>query len=80
MEELKELIKRLEAEINETPTGKLRELLCDANILLQNKALNLPIVIDTEGELFAFSKFLLDCSYVRGKYYPETLVKLFKGK
>ena len=44
------------------------------------KALTIPDVVDTEGELLAFSKFLLNRSYVRGKYYPETLVKLFKGK
>jgi hypothetical protein len=32
----KDLIKRLEAEINETPTGNLRNLLTDANILIQS--------------------------------------------
>ncbi|KKN88734.1 hypothetical protein LCGC14_0246250 [marine sediment metagenome] len=34
-EQIEEVTKRLEIEINRTPTGKLRELLCDANILLQ---------------------------------------------
>jgi hypothetical protein len=33
-----ELIKRLESEINKTPSGDLRNLLCDANIVL--RALN----------------------------------------
>jgi hypothetical protein len=48
--------------------------------LKQGKKLPIDSVVDTEGQLFAFSKFLLDRSYVRGKYYPETLVNLFKGK
>ena len=44
------------------------------------KQLNLTDVVDSEAKLLAFSKFLLDRSYVRGRYYPKTLVKLFKGK
>ena len=44
------------------------------------KLFSMHNVVDTEGQLLAFSKFLLNRSYVRGKYYPETLVKLFKGK
>ena len=46
----------------------------------QVKNCSIPGVVDTEGQLLTFSKFLLNRSYVRGKYYPETLVKLFKGK
>jgi len=42
MKELEGLIKRLEAEINETPSGELRNLLCDANILLQKNSLISP--------------------------------------
>jgi len=34
MEEITELIKRVEVEINKTPTGELRNLLCDVNIVL----------------------------------------------
>jgi hypothetical protein len=34
-EEINELVKRLEAEISNTPTGELRNLLCDANIMIQ---------------------------------------------
>jgi hypothetical protein len=41
--EITELVKRLEAEISNTPTGELRNLLCDANITIQ--ALNIPSVI-----------------------------------
>ena len=44
------------------------------------KLFSIHNVVDTERELLSFSKFLLNRSYVRGKYYPETLVKLFKGK
>ena len=44
MKELQNLIKRVEAEINKTPSGNLRNLLCDANILLQKQALILPVV------------------------------------
>ena len=32
---MKELIKRVEQQILETPTGELRDLLCDVNIMLQ---------------------------------------------
>jgi hypothetical protein len=52
------------------------------NYITEKQGQTLPIdsVLDTEGQLLAFSKFLLDRSYVRCRYYPETLVKLFKGK
>lgn len=33
---MQELIKRVESEINKTPTGELRNLLCDANIAIQS--------------------------------------------
>lgn len=33
---MKDLIKRVEREINKTPTGELRNLLCDVNIVLQS--------------------------------------------
>lgn len=33
--EIKELIGRIESEINRTPTGDLRNLLCDTNIAIQ---------------------------------------------
>jgi len=34
-----ELIKKVEFEINKTPTGELRNLLCDVNIILQQQVL-----------------------------------------
>lgn len=34
--EIRELIKRLESEICKTPTGELRNLLCDLNIVIQS--------------------------------------------
>jgi hypothetical protein len=37
MSEIQELAKRLEAEISKTPTGDLRNLLCDANIVIQHQ-------------------------------------------
>jgi hypothetical protein len=40
-EEITELIKRLETEISKTPTGELRNLLCEANITIQ--ALNIAV-------------------------------------
>lgn len=33
---MKDLIRRVENEINKTPTGELRNLLCDINIVLQS--------------------------------------------
>ena len=33
--EMIELVKRVEAEISKTPTGELRNLLCDVNIMMQ---------------------------------------------
>ena len=40
MKELEELVERIEIEINKTPTGELRNLLCDVNIMIQ--ALTIP--------------------------------------
>lgn len=45
--EITELTKRLEVEISNTPTGDLRNLLCDVNIMLQT--LNTNRFIDCEG-------------------------------
>ena len=56
MKDLQELIKRVEVEINKTPTGELRNLLCDANIMLQQKALNIPVVSNRRELLIAFGK------------------------
>ena len=50
MKELQDLIKRVEVEINKTPSGELRNLLCDANILLQKQALILPSVLRSFGK------------------------------
>ncbi len=36
MEEINDLIKRIESEINKTPTGDLRNILTDANIVLHS--------------------------------------------
>lgn len=33
---MKDLIRRVESQINKTPTGELRNLLCDVNIVLQS--------------------------------------------
>ena len=75
MKELRDLIKRVEAEINETPYGNLRNLLCDANILLQKQALILPIVsqqselLKTVRERNAFNDgYSLGCKTTRKKY------------
>jgi len=56
MKEIQELIKRVEAEINKTPTGELRNLLCDANIVLQQQALNIAAVSGS----FPSRKWLMD--------------------
>ena len=37
IKEKQDLIKRLELEISKTPTGELRNLLCDLNIILQHQ-------------------------------------------
>lgn len=51
MEEIGNLIKRVESEINKTPTGKLRNLLCDVNIVLQYEQL------DTNDFVHKFDKY-----------------------
>ena len=51
MKQIQELIKRLESEINKTPTGELRNLLCDANIVLQQQALNITVVVGQSEQL-----------------------------
>lgn len=38
---MKDLIKRLEHEINKTPTNELRNLLCDINIILHQSLLKI---------------------------------------
>jgi len=38
---MEELTKRLESEINNTPTGELRNLLCDVNIMIQHQNLQI---------------------------------------
>ena len=67
MKELRDLIKRVEAEINETPSGNLRNLLCDANILLQKQALILPIVSQRSELLKALIDTDIDVDLVSGR-------------
>jgi len=50
------LIKNLEIEINKTPTGYLRNLLCDANILIQSQQKNVYSE-DDMGNLWDFCAF-----------------------
>jgi hypothetical protein len=63
MKELQELIKRVEVEINKTPSGELRNLLCDANITLQKQALNLPVVSKCNEQFFALLKYAMPTNY-----------------
>jgi hypothetical protein len=78
MKEIQELIKRLESEISKTPTGKLRNLLCDANIILQHQALNMDAVSKQREQLiFLIEKFQTP----EGNYIVELLMdKLKKEK
>ena len=55
MEATNELIKRIENEINKTPTGELRNLLCDANVLIQYQLLKEKSYIDQLKELKTIS-------------------------
>lgn len=71
MKELQELIKRIEVEINKTPSGELRNLLCDANILLQKQALILPIV-SNQRELFICSFCKSEQTYLSEGGYVRT--------
>ena len=57
MKEIQELIKRVEVEINKTPTGELRNLLCDANIVLHQQALNIAAVVGQSEQLKAFADY-----------------------
>jgi len=43
------------------------------------EALNKHNVSGRSELLLAFAEFLLNHSYVRGRYYPQTLVKLFEA-
>ena len=78
MKEIQELIKRVEAEISKTPTGELRNLLCDANIVLQQQALNITAVSKQSEQL----KFLIEKFQTpKGNYIIELLMdKLEKEK
>ena len=59
MEATNELIKRIENEINKTPTGELRNLLCDANVLIQYQLLKEKSSIDQLKELKTISNNIL---------------------
>lgn len=78
MKEIQELIKRVEVEINKTPTGELRNLLCDTNIVLQQQALNIAAVSRQSEQL----KFLIEKFQTpKGNYIIELLMdKLEKEK
>ena len=78
MKEIPELIKRVEVEINKTPTGELRNLLCDTNIVLQQQALNIAAVSKQSEQL----KFLIEKFQTpKGNYIIELLMdKLEKEK
>ncbi len=55
MKEIENLIKRLNNEINKTPTGELRNLLCDVNIVLTKLYFSETVVkknLDIVEELF----------------------------
>lgn len=61
MNELDKLINRVETAINETPTGELRNLLCDVNIALHNPnnellALNTDALPDSQLKLIQEAK------------------------
>lgn len=72
--ETEELIKRVEAEINKTPTGELRNLLCDANIVLQHQALNIAAVSKQSEQLIDFFKWLNDYEELK---YTEKGIKFY---
>lgn len=78
MKEIQELIKRVEVEINKTPTGDLRNLLCDANIVLHQQALNIAAVSKQSEQL----KFLVEKFQTpKGNYIIKLLMdKLEKEK
>lgn len=78
MKEIQELIKRVEVEINKTPTGDLRNLLCDTNIVLHQQALNIAAVSKQSEQL----KFLVEKFQTpKGNYIIKLLMdKLEKEK
>ena len=53
-EQIETLVNRLESEINKTPTSELRNLLTDANVLLQ--ALSIHVVSQQREPLIAFAE------------------------
>lgn len=52
MDEIQELIERVETKIVTTPTGGLRDLLCDINIVLHQQIINISI-IEEQGKQLA---------------------------
>ena len=87
MENIKELIKRIEVEINKTPSGELRNLLCDINIVIQ--ALNIPYINNsvafanwigkkqTNGSWFRYHKTKLWFLYLHGHLTTEKLYDIY---
>ncbi|MCF6184307.1 MAG: hypothetical protein L3J56_06720 [Bacteroidales bacterium] len=71
------LIKRLESEINATPTGKLRELLTDINILIQSST----IIESNRFDVLSFKiRSLFSCKspLTTIEDFDDELIKLLK--
>ena len=74
-EQIENLTKRLEVEINKTPSGDLRNILTDANVLLQ--ALSIHDVSQQRELLIALLKYYENKPLTIGLEEPELLVDKF---
>jgi len=59
-----ELIKRIESQISATPTGDLRNLLCDVNITIQVLTLSVKNTVNALDDLKDAVKILEDLKLV----------------
>jgi hypothetical protein len=72
---IRRLINKVEVEINKTPTGELRNLLCDVNIMLQEQTLTVKYteeqVISILTSVFVFASHTDRVMTIRGATYED---------
>lgn len=77
MDDIQKLIKRVETEISTTPTGDIRDLLCDINIVLHQQIINVS-TIEEQGKQLAslMEKFQTP----KGNYMIQLLMNKLKNE
>lgn len=77
MKTIQELIKRVEDAISKTPSGELRNLLCDINIVLQYQLSHASEIIDCTGLDENFTKPLKELVKIYRHYEKKNQYKLY---